>query len=82
MILPVPQYRHLGSFKELPESAEENDVVLVGNVLYFWCDTWHEIINYEENLLSKMIKAIRKAKDSKLKRELEELIREEHEKFI
>lgn len=77
MIIPLPRYRYIGSFDILPESAKENDIVLVGNVLYFWCDAWHEIVNYEENLLSKIIKVVKEAEDSKLKRELEELIREE-----
>lgn len=77
MIRPLPQYRYIGSSKELPESAEENDMVLVGNSLYLWRDTWHEIVNYEENLLSKITKVVREARDSKLKRELERLIREE-----
>ena len=77
MIPPVPQYRYIGSFKKLPESAEENDIVLVGTSLYFWCDTWHEVINYGENLLSKMIRAVEEAEDSELKRKLEKLIREE-----
>ena len=78
MIRPLPQYRYIGSFDILPESAKENDIVLVGNVLYFWRDTWHEIINYEENLLSKITKVVREARDSKLKRELEKLIEEEN----
>ena len=58
--------------KILPESAEENDIVLVGNALYFWCDTWHEIINYEESF-SKMIRS-REAEDSEIKRETLEKI--------
>ena len=77
MIIPLPRYRYIGSFDILPESAKENDIVLVGNTLYFWCDTWHVIIDYEENLLSKIIRVVEEAEDSKLKRELEELIREE-----
>ena len=77
MIPPVPQYRYIGSFKELPESAEEYDIVLVGNSLYLWRDTWHEIINYEENLLSKITKVVKEAEESELKRELEKLIEEE-----
>ena len=76
MIRPLPQYRYIGSFDILPELAEENDIVLVGNALYFWCDAWHLIVDYEENLLSKIIKVVKEAEDSKLKRELEELIRE------
>ena len=82
MIQPLPQYRYIGSFDILPESAEENDIVFVGSSLYFWCDTWREIINYEENLLSKMIRTVREARNSKLKRELEKLIEEENEQFI
>jgi hypothetical protein len=78
MIIPLPRYRYIGSLKELPESAEENDIILVGSSLYLWHDTWHEIINYEENLLSKITKVVREARDSKLKRELEKLIEEEN----
>lgn len=79
MIPPVPQYRYIGSFKKLPESAEERDIVLVGNTLYFWRDAWHVIIDYGDNLLNRMITKIREAKDNKLKRELEKLIGEEYE---
>ena len=79
MIIPLPRYRYKGSFDVLPESAEDNDIVLVGNALYFWRDTWHVIINYEETLLDKMIKTVREAKDSELKRELEKLIEEEND---
>lgn len=77
------QARYIGSFKELPEIAEEYDVVIVGSTLYLWYENkWQEIINYEENLLSRMITKIRKARNSKLKKELEELIEEEYGQFI
>ena len=69
---------YIGSFNKLPETAELNQIALVDNTLYLWQDGWKLIIDYEENLLNKMIKVVRKAKDSKLKRELEELIEEEY----
>ena len=75
--------RYIGRFDELPTEAELNDVALVGDCIYLWHDNWVEIEPlYKETLLDKMIKVVRKAKDSKLKRELEELIREEYEQLI
>lgn len=69
---------YIGSFDKLPETGTFNQIALVDNCLYLWQDGWHEVINYEENLLNKMIKIIKKAKNSKLKRELERLIEEEN----
>ena len=69
---------YIGSFDKLPETGTFNQIALVDNCLYLWQDGWHEIINYEENLLNKMIKIIKKARNSKLKRELERLIEEEN----
>ena len=72
--------RYIGSFDELPTEAELNDVVLVGDYLYLWQDNWVEIKPlYKETLLDKIIKAVREAEDSELKRELEKLIEEEYE---
>lgn len=72
--------RYIGSFEELPETAEPNDVALSKGFVYLWRDGWHEVEPiYRETLLDKMIKTVREAKDSKLKRELEKLIEEEYE---
>ena len=74
------QISYIGCFEKLPEKAEPDDVVLVGDYIYLWHDNWIKIKPlYKETLLDKMIKAVRKAKDSKLKRELEELIKEEYD---
>lgn len=79
---PLGYTEYIGSFNKLPETGALNQIALVDNCLFLWQDGWHEVINYEENLLDKMIKIIRKARNSKLKRELEKLIEEENERFI
>ena len=75
------QARYIGYFEKLPEKAEPNDVALVGDYLYLWQDNWMEIEPlYKETLLDKMIKVVREAEESELKRELEKLIEEEYER--
>lgn len=71
---------YIGSFDKLPETGTFNQIVLVDNCLYLWQDGWHELEPmYRETLLDKMIKVVREAEDSELKRDLEKLIGEEYE---
>lgn len=75
--------RYIGSFEELPETAEYNDVALSRGFTYIWQDSWHKLEPiYKETLLDKMIKTVREAKDSELKRELEKLIEEDYKRLI
>lgn len=75
--------RYIGSFEELPETAELNDIALSKGFIYIWRDSWQEVEpTYKETLLDKMIKVVREAEDSELKRELEKLIEEDYERFI
>lgn len=79
----ISYIRYIGSFEELPETAEPNDMALSKGFVYIWQDSWQqEEPIYKETLLDKMIKAVREAEDSELKRELEKLIEEEYEQFI